>query len=133
MQAIFHAATYIGKTFPQQPIIIDGRTFLRTKQIDGLFALARSLNETPRIIECVCSEEVSRQRLEHDLAQGHHPAKNRTYDLYLAVKEEAEPITAPHLVLDTGATRWTNACGVASRTCERRCDREEASLPRWSP
>lgn len=102
MQAIFDAAGYICKTFPQKPVIIDGRTFLRSKQIDELFVLAVSLGETPRIIECVCTDEVARQRLEHDLAEGRHPAKNRTFALYSAVKEKAEPITVPHLVLDTG-------------------------------
>jgi predicted kinase len=104
MAAIFHAAKYIRKSFPQHPVIIDGRTFLRSKQIDDLFALANSLNDKPRIIECVCSEEVARQRLDHDLAEGQHPAKNRTFALYQAVKEKAEPITVPHLVLDTGST-----------------------------
>ena len=104
MDAIFHAVAYIRRTFPQQTVIIDGRTFLRSKQIDDLFALAASLGETPRIIECVCAEEVARRRLEHDLAQGKHPAQNRTYDLYLTVKEKVEPIAVPHLVLDTSTT-----------------------------
>jgi hypothetical protein len=45
---------------------------------------------------------VAKQRLEDDLAKGIHPAKNRTYALYLAVKARAEPIQLPHLVLDTG-------------------------------
>src|SRR2546425_934462 len=85
MDAIFHATAYIRKSFPQQAVIIDGRTFLRAKQIDDLLALAESLGETPRIIECVCSDDAARQRLEHDLAEGKHPARNRTYDLYLAV------------------------------------------------
>jgi len=73
MEAIFHAAAYFRKTFPQLSVIIDGRTFLRSKQIDDLFALAESLNETPRIIECVCSDEIARKRLEHDLA---NPPRN---------------------------------------------------------
>lgn len=80
MAAIFQAARYICQTLPQHPVIIDGRTFLRSKQIADLFALAASLGETPRIIECVCAEEIARQRLEHDLASGTHPAKNRTFD-----------------------------------------------------
>jgi predicted kinase len=102
MGAIFQAVTYIRKTFPDQPVIIDGRTFLRPYQVRDLFALADALHETPRIIECVCSDDVARKRLEHDLASGEHPAKNRTFALYLAVKEMAGPITVPHLVLDTG-------------------------------
>jgi predicted kinase len=104
MEAIFHAAGYIRQTFPQHPVLIDGRTFLRSAQIDALFALAQSLGQAPRIIECVCAAEVARRRLEHDLASGQHPAKNRTFALYRAVQEKAEPITVPHLVLDTGTT-----------------------------
>ena len=113
MDAIFHAAAYIRKTFPQQAVIIDGRTFLRSKQIDDLFALASSLGETPSIIECVCTDNVVRQRLEHDLASGTHPAKNRDFALYLKVKAQAEPIQVPHLVLDTGTTPFEE--------CVQRC------------
>ena len=104
MDAIFSAAAHIRKKFPQHPVLIDGRTFLRSAQVHDLFALAASLGETPRIIECVCSDEVARRRLEDDLATGTHPAKNRNFALYLAVKARAEPITVPHLVLDTGTT-----------------------------
>jgi hypothetical protein len=100
-------------TFPQHPVLIDGWTFLRSKQIDDLCVLAASLGETPRIIECVCADEVARQRLERDLAAGQHPAKNRTFALYLSVKEQAEPITIPHLVVDTGTTSMDE--------CVRRC------------
>lgn len=102
MDAIYTAAAHIRQTFPDHPVFIDGRTFLRSSHVHDLFALAASLEETPRIIECVCSDEVARQRLEQDLAAGTHPAKNRTYALYLAVKARAEPIGGPHLVLDTG-------------------------------
>jgi len=78
MDAIYHAAAYVRKTFPLHPVIFDGRTFLRSKQIDDLLALAGSLNETPRIIECICSDDVARKRLEDNLGQGKDPAKNRT-------------------------------------------------------
>ncbi|OAI54996.1 hypothetical protein AYO44_13810 [Planctomycetaceae bacterium SCGC AG-212-F19] len=110
MDAIFHAAAYVRRTFPH-PVIIDGRTFLRARQITDLFNLAGSVNETPWVIECVCTDEVAQKRLEHDLAGGHHPAKNRTYALYLAVKAKAEPITVPHLVLETGMMTLEDCVG----------------------
>jgi predicted kinase len=102
MAAIFHAAAFIHRVFPRRPVIIDGRTFLRSSQLRDLEALAESSGEKARIIECVCAEEIARARLEQDLASGTHPAGNRTFALYLAVKEKAEPIQTPHLVLDTG-------------------------------
>lgn len=113
MAAIFAATRHIRTTFPQTPVILDGRTFLRSSQLRELEALARSLGETARIVECVCSEEIARTRLEQDLANGRHPAKNRTMDLYRAVKANAEPIEVPHLVIDTGV--------LSLEECLRRC------------
>jgi adenylylsulfate kinase len=122
MAAIFRAAAYVRQHFPRPSIVIDGRTFLRAKQLDDLFHLAKSLDETPSIIECICSDDVVRQRLESDLALGEHPAKNRTFDLYLSVKVKAEPIAVPHLVLDTRGSPSTNVCAGAWRTCVRASD-----------
>jgi predicted kinase len=102
MAAIGAAAAYIHNTFPQHWLIIDGRTFLRSSQVRDLEGLAHSLAVPARIIECVCADDVACNRLESDLTAGTHPAKNRTFDLYLAVKEKAEVISVPHLVLDTG-------------------------------
>ena len=56
---------------------------------------------------------MARQRLERDLADGRHPAANRTFALYLSLKAAAEPITVPHLVLDTGR--------MPLDECVRRC------------
>jgi predicted kinase len=102
MTAIYTAANSILKSFPQQAVIIDGRTYLRSYQLCNLLALFTSLDQSPCLIECVCDDEVAKNRLEKDLAQGTHPAGNRTFDLYRSLKSEAEPIQLPHLVLDTG-------------------------------
>jgi predicted kinase len=104
MRAIFQAVAYIRTTFPDRPVLIDGRTFLQPSQLADLFAVADALKESPRILECVCSDEIARRRLETDLTLGTHKAKDRTYDRYLAVKEKASAIPLPHLVLDTGST-----------------------------
>lgn len=109
MDAVFSAAAYIRKNFPEKAVLIDGRTFLRSYQIQDLRALGESLGEPIRIIECVCTDAVARQRLERDLSEGRHPAVNRTYDLYRAVRERADPILLPHLVIDT-TTRTLDEC-----------------------
>ncbi|MBY0526960.1 MAG: AAA family ATPase [Gemmataceae bacterium] len=102
MDAVYSAAAHILKSASGRSVLIDGRTFLRSYQVHDLFALAESVGEVPRIIECVCSDEIARQRLDRDLADGLHPARNRTFDLYRSVKARAEPIATPHLTLDTG-------------------------------
>ncbi len=104
MAAIYQAAAVILRSLPRQVVIIDGRTFLRSYQMHDVLALAASLNISANIIECVCEDDVAKARLESDLNRGEHPAGNRTYALYLALKAAAEPIPAPRLLLDTGKT-----------------------------
>src|SRR3954454_10187899 len=102
MAAVYQAAAAILKADPRQAVVIDGRTFLRPGQVRDLLDLASSLNEVPRIIECVCDDAVAKERLERDLARGGPPAGNRTFALYLSLKAAAEPPQVPRLVLDTG-------------------------------
>ncbi len=102
MDAIYQAAAYILRTVPGQAVFLDGRTFLRTQQVRDLYALTQTIGEVPRIIECVCADEIARQRLEQDLLSGRHLAGNRTYALYQALKTDAEPLVVPRMVLDTG-------------------------------
>jgi adenylylsulfate kinase len=102
MKAIYSATGHILRTSPGSVVLLDGRTFLRSAQVADLLALGAAGGLAPRIIECVCADEVARQRLESDQARGGHPAGNRTYALYLELKAAAEPLTIPHLVIDTG-------------------------------
>lgn len=102
MAAIYNATAAILKKNPEQAVIIDGRTFLRAYQVHDLLELARSVNQYPCVIECVCADEVARERLEKDQAAGIHPARNRTFEHYLRSKAAAEPLTVPRLTLDTG-------------------------------
>lgn len=101
MRAIYAAAEQIRRRHPDRPVILDGRTFLKVYQVRDLLALAESVGEPARVIECVCADAVARERLERDLAAGVHPARNRTFALYLQGKARAEPLTLPRLVLDT--------------------------------
>jgi adenylylsulfate kinase len=102
MTALFRAAASILTTWPQQAVVLHGRTFLRPYQVQDLLDLARSLQTVPRIIECVCGDAVAAERLAKDQAQGGHPAGNRTLALYRELQANAEPIAIPHLTVDTG-------------------------------
>jgi predicted kinase len=113
MDAVYRAAAAVLRADPRRAVIIDGRTFLRPGQVRPLLELAALLGERPHIIECVCDDEVARERLERDQARGGHLAGNRTFALYQSLKEAAVPITEPHLVLDTGRTQ--------PEECVRRC------------
>ncbi len=54
-----------------------------------------------RILECVCSEETAKQRLETESASSVHRAGNRDYKLYLELRARFEAITMPKTVIDT--------------------------------
>ena len=87
---------------PHRFIFLDGRTFSRRYQIDNVINAAAALHQSWRILECVCSEELARQRIEEQSASGAHPAGNRDFQLYLEVKSRFEAITLPRTVIDTG-------------------------------
>ena len=102
MKIMFVLAGHLLQSNPERAIIIDGRTFSKSYQVRQFLSEAESLNAKPLMIECICDEDVVRERLDQDLQAGNHPAANRTYQLYKILKEAAEAITIEHLVIDTG-------------------------------
>jgi adenylylsulfate kinase len=98
---MLQAAAYLLARDPHAVIFFDGRTFSRRYQIDAVIESAKKLDTTFRTIECTCSEETARQRLDRDQAAGYHPAANRTFDLYQRLKATFEPIPEPKLIVDT--------------------------------
>ena len=109
MAAIFQVAAAILQADPERIVILDGRTFLRPGQLQSLLDLAASLDETPRIIECICDNAVAKERLERDLVRGDHLAGNRSFALHQELKVAAVPLTVSRLVLDTGQLSF-NEC-----------------------
>ena len=99
---MIETAGYLLSRNPSRMIFLDGRPFSRGYQIDNVISAAASLQQSWRILECVCSEDTARQRLEADSASGAHPAGNRDYELYLDVKSRFEMITRAKTVIDTG-------------------------------
>lgn len=100
-ELMLRAAGYMLTHNPALHIFLDGRTYSRRYQIENVIAAANSLHQRWRILECVCSEATARGRLDADSAVSDHPATNRDYALYLAVKARFESITHPKVVIDT--------------------------------
>lgn len=103
VQVIYQVTAYLLRKNPTKYVIIDGRTFLKHYQVTGLVEFAASVPTPLKVIECVCTDEVARQRLEWDAARQMHPASNRTFELYCALKASAMPLDLPRLVLTTDA------------------------------
>lgn len=101
MEIMLEAAAWIVKKNATRTVFLDGRTFSRRYQIERVITDAEVLQQSWRILECVCSEESARSRIELQDATGEHPAGNRDFDLYLEVKAIFEPIVLKKTVIDT--------------------------------
>ena len=101
LQLILETAGYLLARDPGQKIFLDGRPFSRRYQIENVLLAAASLHQPWSILECICSDESVRHRLESEAQAGKHPAGNRDYQLYLEVKARFETITHPKIVIDT--------------------------------
>jgi len=102
LQIMLETACFLLQKDCSRTVFLDGRPFSRRYQIDNVVNVAASLHQSWRILECVCLEEISRQRLEEQSVLGTHPAGNRDFQLYLEVKSRFEAITLPKTVIDTG-------------------------------
>lgn len=101
LQVMLEAAAWILRKDPSRIVFLDGRTFSRRYQIETVLTTAHKLNQPWRILECVCSDESARSRLETQSASGDHLAGNRNFNLYLEVKSRFEPITFPKTIINT--------------------------------
>jgi predicted kinase len=100
MEMMLGAARFLLQNAPARKIFLDGRTFSRRYQIDRALKFAGELAQPWTIIECTCSEESARRRLDLE-PDPSHPAHNRTFALYLEMKARFEPITYPKTTINT--------------------------------
>ncbi|MBZ5683982.1 MAG: ATP-binding protein [Acidobacteriia bacterium] len=101
LELMLQTAGYLLGRDPARMILLDGRSFSRRYQITNVVTAATSLHQPWRILECVCSDESVRQRLEADAHRGEHPAENRDYALYSEVKARFEEILHPKAMINT--------------------------------
>jgi len=98
MTKILETAVSLLREQPEQIIFLDGRPFAKRYQIDQVLQTALAIQQSWRILLCVCSEETAKKRLE---GPAEHPAANRDFALYLKIKAGFERIDLPHTVIDT--------------------------------
>jgi len=108
VRLMLQTAGYLLARDPNKVILLDGRPFSKRYQIENAVAATEAMGQSWRIIECVCGEDVARQRLQADGKQGNHPAGNRDFNLYLEVKARFESISLPKVVVDTGHSLETS-------------------------
>jgi predicted kinase len=99
IEAMLNAAGYMLRSDGSRVIILDGRPFARNAQLQLVTRFADSIPTKWQLVECVCGEATARGRLMRD--KEHHPAANRDWQLYLAIKDQYEPKPQPKIVIDT--------------------------------
>jgi predicted kinase len=99
MEVMLDAARFLLEKAPARTIFLDGRTFSRSYQIDRVLGFARELAQPWKIIECTCSDEAARRRLDVD--DPSHPARNRDFALYSEVQRQFEQIKYPKTTIST--------------------------------
>ncbi|MFK7893188.1 MAG: AAA family ATPase [Granulosicoccus sp.] len=117
VRVIYDVACYHLSRRPDKPVILDGRTYSRGYQIAAVKQAAARAAVKVCFIECVCSAESARQRLESDRSK--HPAKDRDFALYQRSLSRAEPITEPRLTLDTDKAGEAECVQLALRYIRR--------------
>jgi len=101
LELMLQTAAYLLAKDPERTIFLDGRPFSRRYQIEDVLAVAASLHQPWRILECVCAQETAKHRLAADAEGQVHPAGNRDFSLYLDMKASFEAITHPKTSIDT--------------------------------
>src|SRR5271154_4321971 len=100
LEVMLKATRFLLENNSTRKVFLDGRTFSRRYQIDRMIDVAHELATPWTIIECICSDESARQRLDTGVDPS-HPARNRTFTLYSEIKARFEPITYAKTVVDT--------------------------------
>lgn len=101
MQVMLRTAGWMLRKVPTRVVFLDGRPFSRRYQLDLVLTACADMGQPWCILECVCSDETARKRIEQQSTAGEHPAGNRDFRLYQEVKAGFEPITLPKTVIDT--------------------------------
>ena len=100
-ELMLKTAAYLQEQNRARMIFIDGRPLSRRYQIENVLSVADSMHQPWRILECVCSDESARRRLEAASSSGEHPAGNRDFALYSVVKGRFEEILHPKTLINT--------------------------------
>jgi predicted kinase len=95
---------------PAAAVLLDGHTLTRSHEVSALRAFADGLGQDLRIIECTCPERLALARLAANRAMQQNRSPHVDAEMYYTLRERAEPIRQPKIVIDT--TQPVHMCAV---------------------
>lgn len=102
VRVIYSTVEYLLEQGRERVVLLDGRTYSRSRQIRELVDFGATREILWCLIECTCAEQIALERLERDQLRKEHLAGNRSARLYRELAEAAEAIDVERLVIDTG-------------------------------
>lgn len=117
MEIIYQLAGYHLQQQPARPVIIDGRTYSKRRQVEALLSHVRQHAWQLVVIECSCSAETMRQRVQLDA--GLHIAVDRTVDMAESVRANADPLTLDRLQVQTDVGTTAEHLEMIAEYCSR--------------
>jgi adenylylsulfate kinase len=112
VEILFTAIEHLLAYSPPEFVVLDGRTFSKKDQVEALRRFARARKLELRILQCACSPETARARIELDERSRAHPAANRSFALHQALSADADPISNPKRVVRTDGATVDELVGV---------------------
>ncbi len=104
-RTLLQVVEYLLSRDTQRIIILDGRPMSRSSQIDQIAQIAAKTGHELRILHCVAPPDLIASRLASELASTSlSPASPPVDDRLtktIGIARDFEPITRPHLVVDT--------------------------------
>ncbi len=79
-------------------VILDG-TFYKRSIRHKAYDIAKKLGKTFIVIECICNEDVVRERLKKRRKE--KSISDADYNVYKKIKSQFEKIERPHIIVDT--------------------------------
>jgi predicted kinase len=131
-EIMLQAAAYLLAKDGSLHVLLDGRTFSRRYQRERAIDFCRQAGTTWAMLECVCAVDTALMRLAKAAAEGTHPARNRTAELYRQIRNMWEPIEGPKLVIDTDSS-LDSCAGRALRYLRDSAGPTSASSPSRNP
>ena len=107
-RTLLQVAEYLLSRDHQRTVILDGRPMSRANQIEQVAQIAGKTGHNLRILHCVAPPDLIASRLAAELVPPSATPIDNRLTKTIGIARDFEPITHPHLIVDTSCTPEEN-------------------------